>query len=120
MLRTLFLFPIVVLLVLFALSNETMTRFGLWPTDYSVNLPLSLAMLGAMGATFVLGGLTAYVSVMSARRRARRAERAVRALEREVNALQSRLAPKPPEGSLLPDPPTPQLGRSAGRALART
>ena len=34
--------PLLLLLVLFALSNTAPVRLGLWPTDYALQLPLSL------------------------------------------------------------------------------
>ena len=42
-------------LVLFALSNTEMVRLGMWPTDYSLEVHLSLAILVAMAFAFLLG-----------------------------------------------------------------
>jgi putative membrane protein len=104
MLRLLLLLPVFVLLVLFALSNQEPIHLVLWPTDVSVEVPLSLAMLGAMAVAFILGALVVQISVFAARRRARRAERMARRLEEQVRELKSRLSPPPPAGSLLPGP----------------
>ncbi len=91
------LFLIVVLiisvpLVLFALSNPGDVHLGLWPTDYSIVVPLSLAILGAMAIAFLLGALLVWFSALSQRRRARRAERTVRLLEAQVESLKARVA----------------------------
>jgi uncharacterized integral membrane protein len=79
-------------LVLFALSNTEMVRLGIWPTDYSLEVHLSLAILIAMAVAFLLGATVVWMSELSQRRRARRAERAVRLLEAEIEALKARAA----------------------------
>jgi uncharacterized integral membrane protein len=91
----LFLIVAVVLclpLVLFALSNTAMVRLGLWPTDYTIDVHLSLAILVAMAIAFLLGALVVWLSELSQRRRARRAERTIRLLEAQIQALQARTA----------------------------
>jgi putative membrane protein len=79
-------------LVLFALSNTEIVRLGLWPTDYSIEVTLSIAILVAMAVAFLLGALVVWLSELSQRRRARRAERTVRLLEAQIEALQARNA----------------------------
>ncbi len=90
--------PFLLLLALFALSNPGPVRLGLWPTDISVSVPLSLAILGAMAVSFLLGGLIVWAGALGLRRRARRAEQMTRALEAEIAALRARLPrlPSPP------------------------
>jgi uncharacterized integral membrane protein len=77
-------------LVLFALSNTAVVRLGLWPTDYGIDVHLSIAILVAMAIAFLLGALVVWMSELSQRRRARRAERTVRLLEAQIEALQAR------------------------------
>lgn len=91
MLRALFFAPILFLLVLFALSNPQTVQLGLWPTDVTVGLPLSIAILIAMAVSFVIGALMLWISVLGARLRARRAEADVRALRGEIEDLKARL-----------------------------
>ena len=93
--RLLLLAPFLLLLVLFALSNTAPARIGLWPTDFSVQMPLSLAILAGMALAFLVGGLVVWVSELGQRRRARRAEHAIRLLEAQVQELKSRLPPQP-------------------------
>lgn len=93
----LFLIVTVVLcfpLVLFALSNTEVVRLSLWPTDYGLDVPLSVAILIAMAIAFLLGALVVWVSALAQRRRARRAERTVQLLEAQVEHLKARLAPQ--------------------------
>jgi uncharacterized integral membrane protein len=86
MLRFLFLLPFLVLLVAFALSNPQPVPLGLWPTDYSVEAPVSIAILIASGIFFFLGALFTWFGTLAARGRHRRAERRAAALEAELKA----------------------------------
>jgi putative membrane protein len=79
---------------LFALSNMETVQLGFWPTDYTVDIPLSLAILGGMAVAFLLGALVVWVSELGQRRRARQAERTVRLLEAKIEELKAR--PPPP------------------------
>jgi lipopolysaccharide assembly protein A len=89
--RLLILAPLLLLLVLFALSNTAPARVGLWPTAWSLQAPLSLIVLVGMALAFLVGGVLVWVSELAQRRRARRAEQAVRALEGQVQELKTRL-----------------------------
>ncbi|HYZ23988.1 MAG TPA: LapA family protein [Rhodopila sp.] len=91
MLFLLFTLIICIPLVLFALSNEETVRLGLWPMDYALEAPLSVAILVAMAIAFVLGALVVWLSVLAQRNRARRAERTVRLLEAQVQELKARV-----------------------------
>ena len=89
--RLLIAIPLLLLLVLFALSNTAPVRLGLWPTDFALELPLSLAVLGGMAIAFLMGGAIVWLAELGQRRRARQAEQAVRLLEAQVQELQARL-----------------------------
>ena len=89
-------------LVLFALSNTEMVRLGIWPTDYALDMHLSLAILSAMAIAFLLGALVVWLSELGQRRRARRAER---------NGADAGSADRGPEGARFP------VAVAAGRAL---
>jgi lipopolysaccharide assembly protein A len=102
--RILFAAPLLFLLVLFALSNPQPVRFGLWPTDFAWEMPLSIAMLLAMAVAFLLGALLLWFSALGARVRARRAERTVRLLDAQVAELKARQAPA--STALAPSQPT--------------
>ena len=90
MLGLIFAAPFLLVLVVFALSNRSTVQIGMWPTDLSLVVPLSLAVLAAGALFFVLGAIVVGLSSLGQRRRARRAENRVRALEREVESLRPR------------------------------
>lgn len=94
--RLLIALPFLLVLAVFALSNPVPIRLGFWPTDYSLELPLSLAILGGMAIAFLAGGALVWLSALGQRRRARRAEQAVRLLEAQVQELKARLGQVPP------------------------
>ena len=79
-------------LALFALSNTEMVTLGIWPTDYTVQVHLSLAILVAMAFSFLLGGVLVWFSALAQRRRANRAERTIRLLEAQIEELKARPA----------------------------
>jgi putative membrane protein len=84
--------PVLLLLVLFALSNTQPVRLGLWPTWYALEVPLSAAMLIGMAVAFLIGAMLVWFSELAQRRRARRAEQTARALEEQVQELRARLS----------------------------
>jgi uncharacterized integral membrane protein len=93
MLRILLALPLLLIIVLFALSNVQPVRLGFWPTDYTIQVPVALAVLGAMGVAFLIGAIVLWISVVGARFRARRAEHAARLLEAQITELKAELAP---------------------------
>jgi lipopolysaccharide assembly protein A len=92
--RLLIALPFLLLLVLFALSNREPVPLRIWPADYTLVLPLSLAVIGGMAVAFLAGGLMVWMSALAQRRRARKAEQTVRLLEAQVQELKTRL-PQP-------------------------
>jgi len=72
---------VVLLIVIFALSNRQPVGVGFWPTGYVWTVPLSLAVLAVAALFFIGGALLGRSGAASARRRARRAEAALRVIE---------------------------------------
>ena len=93
MLGLIFISPFVLLLVLFTLSNEANVTIGLWPTDFTLQAPLSVTVLATSAVFFILGAITVGLGSLRQRRRARRAESRVRTLEAELAQTKLRLAP---------------------------
>jgi putative membrane protein len=83
--------PLLLLMVLFALTNTEPVRLGLFPLGHlPFEIPASVAILGAMAIGFFLGGLRLWFTALYHRRAARRAEDAVRLLEAKHRELQAR------------------------------
>ena len=97
--RLLIAVPLLIVLVLFVLSNREPVRLGMWPSDYALELPLSLTVIGAMAIAFLAGALIVWLSELPRRRRARQAEEKVRLLEAQVAELKATTA-RPPLPSL--------------------
>ena len=86
MLRALILFPFILVLVAFGLSNGQTVNFGLWPTDVSTEAPLGLSVLAIAAVFFALGAFMVWVPALGHRVRARKAEKKVSALQNELQA----------------------------------
>lgn len=93
--RFLIAVPALVLLVLFALSNKQPVRMGLWPTDITVDAPLSVVVLLASALFFLAGALMTWGTSLAMRARARGAEEQVRQLQTQVRTLQARPIAEP-------------------------
>jgi uncharacterized integral membrane protein len=87
--------PLAALLVLFAVSNTETVRLRLWPFDVTVDLPLSVAVLGVSAIAFLFGATVAWLAGLPARIRARRLENTANALRAEVDELKRKLARAP-------------------------
>lgn len=85
MLGVILLLPVIVVLVLFGLSNRQEVQLHLWPFDLAWAVPLSTAMLIFAAVFFLFGALVAWGAGLRGRVRARRAERAAQVLEAELN-----------------------------------
>jgi uncharacterized integral membrane protein len=92
MLRVLFLAPFLLLLITFALSNQQPVSLALWPTDVSLEVPLSIAVLSVAGVFFLLGAVIVWIPALGHRRRARKAQKRVVTLETK---LKQHEAPNP-------------------------
>lgn len=90
--------PLLLLMVVFALSNSNPVTLGLFPLgELPFELPLSVVILLAMGIGFFLGGLRLWFTALHHRRAQRRAEDTIRLLEAKHRELAARSA-----GSLTP------------------
>lgn len=100
----------VVLTIDFVMTNGQLVTFASWLLPWQIDVPAGLAVLCALVAGLVVGGLLSWSSGGRARRRARAAERRIETLERELGSLARRAedaerdaiavslpAPAPPE-----------------------
>jgi uncharacterized integral membrane protein len=101
--RLLITAPLLVLLVLFTLSNPQPARLALWPVDVTIEVPLAIAILATLVVGLLLGGLSVWFPALRYRLRARRAEERARRLEAKLERLQVQLASRlPPPGGPAP------------------
>jgi len=84
MLRALILTPFLLVLVAFAISNPQPVSLALWPTDVTLEAPLSIAVLVIAGVFFWLGALFVWFPALGHRRRARVAERRAELLSAQL------------------------------------
>ena len=80
---------IAAVLALFAISNRAAVALGLWPLPLELDLPVYLAILGALLIGFIAGVLAAWLA--GRRRENRRRGRRIAALERELAAREAAL-----------------------------
>ncbi|WP_426955100.1 lipopolysaccharide assembly protein LapA domain-containing protein [Muricoccus radiodurans] len=90
--RWLLITPLLLLLVLFALSNMQPVAVGLWPFDLTWQAPLAMVVLLAAALAFLLGALVAWWAGLPHRRRAWEAQRAAKRAEAELTELRAREA----------------------------
>lgn len=93
MLRLIVALPLIIVLVIFTVSNTSAVAisFLVWKTSVS----LSVAVLLASAVFFLLGALVVWFGELRQRRRARRAESRVRELELQLTEVRATLAPVP-------------------------
>jgi putative membrane protein len=80
--------PVALLLALFAAANRHDIRLELWPLPWSVDLPVYLAVLGALGLGLVIGLAVAWLSGHKARSAARRQRHRAESLARQIDQAQ--------------------------------
>ncbi|WP_419898381.1 lipopolysaccharide assembly protein LapA domain-containing protein [Roseomonas sp. USHLN139] len=80
---------LLLLLVLFAISNSGAVLLRLWPLDLVWEVPLAGAVLGAAAISFLLGALVAWGGALRYRRRAWKMQRAAQLLEAELAELRA-------------------------------
>jgi putative membrane protein len=106
---------VVLILVLFALSNRQDVSLGFWPTDYAVQAPLSVAILIGMAVAFFLGAALVWVDKLGLRGRARRAEAKVARLQAQLAEMEVRQIAPITSSRGRPEPRLPEplmAGRS--------
>jgi len=104
--RLILLLPLIILLVLFGISNKQDVALNLWPLDVAWVTPLYAAVLVVAAVFFLFGAGVTWLAGMPHRRRANRMEEAARVLEAELSehraAAAKRVGPVPPKpGSSL-------------------
>jgi uncharacterized integral membrane protein len=76
--------PVIVLCVLFAVSNRQEVNLDLWPTGYVLTAPLYLISLGCLVLGFFSGALIFWLGGLGARLQRRYLTKEVEKLKREL------------------------------------
>ncbi len=92
MMRWVAMAPLLLVLVLFALSNRQEVRLGLWPTDVSTTMPLWLMVLGLGAMFFLIGAVMVWLAEAPTRRRLVALERSAASLAAELTSLRAERA----------------------------
>src|SRR3546814_15329892 len=86
---------------------------GLWPLPYEISVPVYLIAMLPLAAGFIAGGMVAWIGAGKARARVRAGTRQINAQEREITALQGRLAEMEPR-QIATNEGGPGTGRDIG------
>lgn len=101
-LRLSLLVVLLLVLAVFAFSNQQPVALGFWPTGTTAQMPLALAVLVAMAVGFLFGAVVLWLEGLRHRLRARQAEQRAAALEHELQGLRAGLAQAVRPGPVLP------------------
>lgn len=108
--------PIIALAMAFAVSNHETVSISLWPLAYRLDIPLYIAVTGALFLGFLAGLIYGWIGSLRARHRARVEAKHVSKLQTETEELRRKLAlaegaghPLPPASA--PDYPSPSALR---------
>ncbi len=115
--------PLMVVAVIFAISNREVVTLDLWPLAMTIQAPLFVLVLGSAVVGLLAGAVVAWFSGGPTRRRARAARRHAAELEREIARLRESIeserpaaTPRPPDNTLpgLPSVPPPSSHAATG------
>jgi uncharacterized integral membrane protein len=90
---------------LFALGNRGDVTVDFWPLGPALEMPLFVALVGALYIGFALGAVIAWLGGGRARARARAATRRADALSREVVELKAKASATAPAAAVPPASP---------------
>lgn len=95
LLKWFFTLPLILLLLVFALSNKDAATVSFWPFSFSLSLPLSFLLALSLALGLLLGGLTVWLGDLKYRFEAQHLRHEVTKLTKQLVALQNAAAPKP-------------------------
>ena len=108
--------PVMIVAVVFAVSNREAAALNLWPFGITVEAPLFILVLGSGLFGVVLGGAITWLSAGKKRQRAREAEFRASSAERELHYLQRKLDQAAPAGgATVQRPANDAAAHSPGR-----
>jgi lipopolysaccharide assembly protein A len=87
-----FLLPVIAVVAAFAVANRTLVRIDLGPLPLAFDMPLYAALMVAVLAGLLIGGVSAWMAGGGKRRDVRRLRKNIKLQESEIDGLRSRLA----------------------------
>ena len=103
--------PVAAVFVVFAVANRHALTLNLWPLPLEIDIPVYIAVLGALAVGMAIGGSAQWISDGKWRRRARAGKRKASALERQLTLVEAaREAEGEPAGE-APEPSAPRRAR---------
>lgn len=103
--------PVAAVFVVFAVANRHALTLNLWPLPLEIDIPVYIAVLGALAVGMAIGGSAQWISDGKWRRRARAGKRKASALERQLTLVEAaREAEGEPAGE-APEAPAPRRAR---------
>ena len=103
--------PVAAAFVVFAVANRHPLTLNLWPLPLEIDLPVYIAVLGALAAGMAIGGSAQWISDGKWRRRARADKRKASALERELTLVEAAREAQGDGNAEAPEPPGPRRAR---------
>ncbi len=103
--------PVAAVFVVFAVANRHALTLNLWPLPLEIDLPVYIALLGALAVGMVIGGSAQWISDGKWRRRARAGRRRASALERQFTLVEAARESGGEAADLPPEPPAPKRGK---------
>jgi len=113
-----FLLPVIGIVAAFAVANRAPVSIDLDPLPLVFDLPLYIALMAAVLAGLIIGGISTWVAGGRWRQEARRLRKNKKLLESEIDGLRSRLA-VPVTETPVTDTETPDNDTSSAAALTR-
>lgn len=101
--------PIVAIAMAFAVSNHESVTIDLWPAPYRLDIPLYIAVTGALLLGFIVGVTWGWVGSLRARNRARNEAKRADKLAAENEELHHKLTQPQTTTPSLPPSSTPSL-----------
>lgn len=103
--------PLALVILVFAVVNRQTVGIDVWPLPWQMQIPAYFLVLGPLALGVLIGGVMAWLSGTSVRRRARDEARRANQLDYELSQVKAMLASRP---VAPPEPSPPARRRETG------
>lgn len=77
--------PLAIIIAIFAVNNREVVDISLWPTPFTVGIPVYLLILGNLGLGLLLGALLMWLGAVPLRVRLHNRDLEIRSLKRDID-----------------------------------